>query len=443
MAETIAAQTAGQSGGANAQMTTRQRLRAIMGGSAGNLVEYYDWFAYSSFALYFAPAFFPKGDQTAQLLQSAAVFAAGFFARPLGGWLMGILSDRYGRRDVLIGSVILMCFGSLMIALAPTYAQIGAAAPLILVTARIIQGISMGGQYGVSATYLSEVADRKRRGFWSSFQTITVVAGQLIALAILLIMQRTLSQEDLHAWGWRIPFFVGAALAILVFFFRRGLAETESYLNAKANGAKAARTIDLLTTYRRESLITIGISMAGVLQFYALATYAQKYLVITSGFTKAAATEIMAIALVFLMLIQAPMGALSDRFGRRALLMMSFGVTTLLAWPFYTLLGATQDKGLAVLLVSASMVVVAGYTAVSAIVKAELFPAHIRALGVSLPYSLAASAFGGGAEYIALWFKSIGVESGFYIFLSAVCAIGFVTVLLMRETQSHSTIVED
>lgn len=443
MAETIAAETAGQSAGANSSMSSRDRLRAILGGSAGNLVEYYDWFAYSAFALYFAPMFFPQGDQTAQLLQSAAVFAAGFFARPIGGWLMGILSDRYGRRDVLIGSVVLMCFGSLMIALAPTYAQIGAAAPLILVSARILQGISMGGQYGVSATYLSEVADRERRGFWSSFQVVTAVAGQLIALAILLILQRTLSHEDLQNWGWRIPFFIGAALALFVFFIRRGLAETESYLNAKAQGAQAPRTIDLLTTYRRQSLITIGISMAGVLQFYALATYAQKYLVITSGFSKAAATEIMAIALVFLMLIQAPMGALSDRFGRRALLLMSFGITMLLAWPFYTLLGATQDKGLALLLVCASMVVVSGYTAVAAIVKAELFPAHIRALGVSLPYSLAASAFGGGAEYIALWFKSVGVESGFYIFMSATCAIGFITVLLMRETQSNSTIVED
>ena len=443
MAETVAAPAAGQSGGEGSGMSARQRLRAIIGGSAGNLVEYYDWFAYSAFALYFAPVFFPQGDQTAQLLQSAAVFAAGFFARPIGGWLMGILSDRYGRRDVLIGSVILMCFGSLMIALAPTYAQIGAAAPLILVSARILQGISMGGQYGVSATYLSEVADRKRRGFWSSFQVVTAVAGQLIALAILLILQRTLSHEDLQNWGWRIPFFIGAALALFVFLIRRGLAETESYLNAKAQGAQAPRTMDLLTTYRRQSLITIGISIAGVLQFYALATYAQKYLVITSGFSKAAATEIMAIALVFLMLIQAPMGALSDRVGRRALLLMSFGLTTLLAWPFYNLLGATQDKGLALLLVCASMVVVSGYTAVAAIVKAELFPAHIRALGVSLPYALAASAFGGGAEYIALWFKSVGVESGFYIFLSATCAVGFITVLLTRETQSNSTIVEE
>ena len=443
MAETVAAPAAGQSGGEGSGMSARQRLRAIIGGSAGNLVEYYDWFAYSAFALYFAPVFFPQGDQTAQLLQSAAVFAAGFFARPIGGWLMGILSDRYGRRDVLIGSVILMCFGSLMIALAPTYAQIGAAAPLILVSARILQGISMGGQYGVSATYLSEVADRKRRGFWSSFQVVTAVAGQLIALAILLILQRTLSHEDLQNWGWRIPFFIGAALALFVFLIRRGLAETESYLNAKAQGAQAPRTMDLLTTYRRQSLITIGISIAGVLQFYALATYAQKYLVITSGFSTAAATEIMAIALVFLMLIQAPMGALSDRVGRRALLLMSFGLTTLLAWPFYNLLGATQDKGLALLLVCASMVVVSGYTAVAAIVKAELFPAHIRALGVSLPYALAASAFGGGAEYIALWFKSVGVESGFYIFLSATCAVGFITVLLTRETQSNSTIVEE
>jgi MFS transporter, MHS family, alpha-ketoglutarate permease len=442
MAGTDAAQPASESAGQGASMTASQRLRAIIGGSAGNLVEYYDWFAYSFFALYFAPVFFPKGDQTAQLLQSAAVFAAGFFARPIGGWLMGILSDRYGRRDVLMGSIIVMSIGSLIIALTPGYDQIGAAAPLILVAARILQGISIGGEYGVSATYLSEVANRAHRGFWSSFQLVTIIAGQLTALAVLLVLQRILTPEELQAWGWRVPFFIGAGLAIVVFFMRRGLAESESFLNAKSQNAPPPRTAHLFTTYRREMLITFGISIAGSLQFYALANYAQKFLVITSGFSKDDATEIVAIGLVFLMLIQPAIGALSDKWGRRAPLLLSFGITALFAWPFYNILGATQDKGLAILMVCASMIVVSGYTAVSAIVKAELFPAHIRALGVSLPFAVASSVFGGGAEYIALWFKANGIEQGFSIFMIVTCVVGFLTVLLMRESKTTSKIIE-
>ncbi len=210
-----------------APMTPRARFRAIFSGSIGNLVEYYDWYAYSAFALYFSKAFFPGSSPTAQLLNTAGVFALGFFMRPIGGWLMGSLADRKGRRAAMLLSVLMMCAGSLTIAITPGYAEIGVAAPIILIACRLLQGLSLGGEYGISATYLSEVASREHRGFWSSFQYVTLILGQLSALALLIVLQRwLLTPQQLDDWGWRIPFAVGGLLALAALWLRRGLHET-------------------------------------------------------------------------------------------------------------------------------------------------------------------------------------------------------------------------
>src|SRR3954469_9621138 len=222
---------------AKSERKTAWHLKALFGGSIGNLVEWYDWYAYSAFTLYFAPVFFPSGDRTAQLLNAAAVFAVGFLMRPIGAWLMGIYADRLGRKAALSLSVALMCAGSLLIAVTPGYASIGAGAPLLLVFARMMQGLSVGGEYGASATYLSEAAGRARRGFYSSFQYVTLISGQLIALAVLLVLQQAMSGAELQAWGWRIPFAIGGALAVIVFYIRRRLSETKSFENARAAGA--------------------------------------------------------------------------------------------------------------------------------------------------------------------------------------------------------------
>ena len=206
----------------------RSRLKSIIGGSTGNLVEWYDWYVYSAFTLYFAPHFFPKGDRTAQLLSAAAIFAVGFLMRPIGAWIMGVYADRKGRKAGLTLSVTLMCAGSLLIAVTPGYETIGVMAPTLLVIARLMQGLSVGGEYGASATYLSEMADKDRRGFFSSFQYVTLISGQLLAICVLLILQSTMAEGDLDAWGWRIPFAIGGVLAVVVFYIRRGLAETQS-----------------------------------------------------------------------------------------------------------------------------------------------------------------------------------------------------------------------
>lgn len=421
-------------------MTPARRLRNIIGGSAGNLVEWFDWFAYAAFTVYFAPVFFPTGEPTAQLLSTAAIFAVGFLMRPIGAWLMGVYSDRKGRKAGLTLSVTLMCAGSLIIALTPGYATIGVAAPALLLLARMMQGLSVGGEYGSSATYLSEMATAKHRGFWSSFQYVTLISGQLLALALLIVLQRTLGEQALSDWAWRVPFFVGAGLAVVVFWLRRGLDETRAFQTRTGPRSSA---LELMLRHPKEALIVIGLTAGGTLAFYTYTTYLQKFLANTSGFTKAQATEISAAALLIFMLLQPVVGALSDRIGRKPV-MIAFGVLGVLCTvPIMSALAVTTNAYAAFALSLTALVIVSGYTAINAVVKAELFPAHIRALGVALPYAIANAVFGGTAEYVALWFKLDGRESLYFWYITGMIGISLITYVLMRDTKAKSLIAED
>jgi MHS family alpha-ketoglutarate permease-like MFS transporter len=415
----------------------------MLAGSAGNLVEWYDWYVYSAFSLYFAPIFFPSSDPTAELLGAAAVFAVGFLMRPLGAWLMGMYADRHGRKAALTLSVSLMCAGSLVIALTPGHARIGVAAPAILVLARLLQGLSVGGEYGASATYLCEVAHHSRRGFWSSLQYVTLIAGQLLALSVLIVLQAVLSRADLDAWGWRIPFALGGMLSVAVFWLRRGLIETSAFAAMKARGGSGSSAMRLLREHPRETAIVVGLTAGGTLAFYAYTTYMQKFLVNTSGFGKETATRITAAALLVFMFLQPAVGALSDRVGRRPI-MIAFGVLgALLTYPILTVLARTHDPLAAFALVLAALVIVSGYTAINAVVKAELFPAEIRTLGVALPYAVANTVFGGTAEYVALWFKAHGLENGFFLYITAMIGLSLVVYVRMRDTRRHSRMHEE
>ena len=409
------------------------RLKSIVGGSIGNLVEWYDWYAYSAFSLYFAKVFFPPASQTAQLLNAAAVFAVGFLMRPVGGWLMGRYADRHGRRSALSISVLLMSVGSLMIAVTPGYASIGVAAPVILVLARLLQGTSVGGEYGASATYLSEMAGQKHRGFYSSFQYVTLISGQLIALVVLLALQRMLGTSELEAWGWRIPFAIGAALAIVALWLRRGLEETPSF--QREVGDRPRSSVKELLKHPRAILTVVGLTAGGTVAFYTFTTYAQKFLVNSAGWNKTDASRISAWSLLVFMLIQPLVGGISDRVGRRPVL-MSFGVLGVVGTvPLMTALSGAHTEALAFTLLLAALVAVSGYTAINAVVKAELFPTEIRALGVALPYAIAVSVFGGTAEYLALWAKSIGHERWYFWYVTACVAASLAVYATMPETR--------
>lgn len=418
------------------QKTASKRIQSIFRGAVGNLVEWYDWYVYAAFSIYFAKSFFPNGSLTAQLLNTSAIFAVGFFMRPLGGWLMGTYADRYGRRKALIASVSIMCLGSLMIAITPTYEQIGILAPICLTFARLLQGLSVGGEYASSATYLSEMASEHNRGFYSSFQYVTLIAGQLMALLLLLVLQQfLLTPEQLNNWGWRIPFFIGAVMALIALFLRLGMEESESFQkkSKKSSGIRA------LIQYPKEVMIVVGLTMGGTLAFYTYSTYMQKYLINSAGMTEKVSTMITAATLFVFMLLQPVVGLLSDKIGRRPLL-ISFGVLgTLCTLPILSTLHHVSHPINAFFLIMIALTIVSGYTAINAIVKAELFPTEIRALGVGLPYALTVSMFGGTAEYIALWFKNIGVEQGFYWYVTA-CIFLSLMVYIFMPTQAQKNI---
>lgn len=415
-----------------------QHWKKIWVGSAGNMVEWFDWFVYASFATYFAGAFFPAGNDTAKLMNTAGIFAVGFFMRPVGGWLLGRVGDRKGRKAALTLTVSLMSASAVLIAVAPTYGVAGYGGVAVLLIARLLQGLSVGGEYAASATYLTEASAPGRRGFASSFQYVSMTAGQILGLALQILLQHTLSNGELHSWGWRIPFVIGALGAAVIFYLRRNMLETEAYEeigDADAAEREERGTIRALLRHKREALLVVALTMGGTVAYYTYTTYLTKYLSNSAGLSKQTATLVSFCALIVFACLQPLAGALSDRIGRRPLLITFAVGSTLLTVPIMTMLKHAGSFWPALGLSLLALVVVTGYTSINACVKAELFPTAIRSLGVALPYAVANALFGGTAEYVALWFKNAGVESGFYWYVAGCAAVSLIVYLTMRETR--------
>ncbi|AZL67193.1 MULTISPECIES: MFS family transporter [Pseudomonas] len=412
-----------------------KRIFAIVGASSGNLVEWFDFYVYAFCAIYFAPAFFPSDDPTVQLLNTAGVFAAGFLMRPIGGWIFGRLADRHGRKNSLMTSVLMMCFGSLIIACLPTYASIGAWAPALLLLARLIQGLSVGGEYGTTATYMSEVALRGQRGFFASFQYVTLIGGQLLAVLVVVILQQLLSEEELRAYGWRIPFVVGAVAALISLVLRRSLEETSS---AETRQDKDAGSVSGLLRNHAAAFITVlGYTAGGSLIFYTFTTYMQKYLVNTAGMNAKSASFVMTGALFLFMILQPVFGMLSDRIGRRNSMLLFGALGTLFTVPLLMALKTVSSPFMAFVLVTLALCIVSFYTSISGLVKAEMFPPQVRALGVGLAYAIANAVFGGSAEYVALGLKTLGMENTFYWYVTAMMAVAFLFSLRLPKQAQY------
>ena len=417
-----------------------RRLRAIFGGSIGNLIEWYDFYVYNSFAVYFAKLFTASNDPTAQFITVFGIYAVGFFIRPIGGLLLGYYADRSGRRAALTLSVMLMCGGSAMVAILPSYAQVGFWAPLLLLFARLIQGISLGGEYASSATYLSEMAGSRLRGFYSSFQYVTLIGGQVLAALVLLVMQQGLTQQQLGDWGWRVPFVIGALCALYGLYLRRHLPETDEFKRV-AQGPRGNIFRDL-AQHPREMFLVFGLTMGGTTAFYTFSSYMPTYLSNTLKLDPSWVAQISFITLFLFAAMQPLFGFISDVIGRKPVLLW-FGILgTLCTVPILTALGGTHSYMGALLLVLAALVIVSGYTSINAVVKAELFPAGIRALGVGLPYALAASVFGGTAPLIALQFKANGHEEWFYWYVTVLIFLSLIVYATMRDTRAASRIID-
>ncbi len=421
-------------------MSERRIAINIIKGSLGNMIEWFDWYVYAAFAIYFSAAFFPAGDQTAQLLSTAGVFAIGFLMRPLGSFIMGRLADRHGRRTALTVSVMIMAFGSLVIALVPTYAQIGIWSPIILVVTRLVQGLSLGGEYGTSAAYMAEMAVQGKRGFYSSFQYVTLIAGQLFALLVQIGLQHNLTDAQITAFRWRIPFAIGAVGALVVLWLRLTMDESTQFKANRQN--KRAGTFRLLMHYPKQVFIVVCLTLGGTISFYTYTTYLQQYMINTVGLPKNVVTFINFGALLIMICLQPLFGGLSDKIGRRPLLIF-FGVGgTVATVPLFTVLSKVTNAWAAFTLMTLGVVIVSGYTSINAIVKAELFPSEIRALGVGLPYGLTVAIFGGTVSYVALGLRSIGHEAAFYWYVSAAAFISLLCYIFLLRKYS-STLDED
>lgn len=413
----------------------RRRIGAIVAASSGNLVEWFDFYIYAFCAIYFAPSFFPKSDPTAQLLNTAGIFAAGFLMRPIGGWILGRLADRRGRRTALILSVSTMCVGSLMIAGLPTYASIGGWAPALLLAARLLQGLSVGGEYGTAATYMSEVALRGHRGFYSSFQYVTLIGGQLLAVLVVVVLQQVFDEAGLKSWGWRIPFVIGAIAAVVAVFLRLRLQETSS---AQSRSQQAAGSVAEIFRHHKAAFFTVlGYTAGGSLIFYTFTTYMQKYLVNSAGMTIKTASNVMTGCLFLFMCMQPLFGALSDRIGRRTNMLLFGALGALATVPIVTLLRAISNPWAAFGLITLALTIVSFYTSVSGIVKAEMFPTEVRALGVGLAYAIANALFGGTAEYVALGFKATGHEATFYWYVTGMMVVTFLVSLRLPRQATY------
>jgi len=420
-------------------------LTAVISGSLANLIAWYAFYIYPVFSLYLAKAFFPAGD--ARLLHVAGIFALGFVMRPIGSWLLGTYADRRGRSPALVMSVMLMCLGCLIIAICPTYAQIGELAPTILLVAALLQGASLGGSYGSSSAFLSEVATSNLRGFYSSFSFVTIILGQLLATILLLMLEKVLlTPEQLQAWGWRIPFLIGAALAASGFALGRGMKPTADAGASRKIGAEIGfktpgtghSPMRELMKHKREVALAIGLTIGGTLAFYTFTVYFQEALVVTVGLRPLQATLISSAALAIFMLLQPLFALVSDTIGRRPVLLW-FGVLgVLFTVPILTALQHTRDALTAFLLMVAALVIVSGYTSINVVVKSELFPAGVRALGTGLPYALTVAVFGGTADYVAFWFKSIGHQSWFPWYVTACILVSLPVYIFMRETRFSS-----
>lgn len=420
---------------------TRRAIWNTIRGSSGNLVEWYDVYIYTVFASYFEGQFFDESEKNSTLYVYA-IFAVTFLMRPVGSWFFGRYADRRGRRAALTFSVSVMAACSMVIALVPSQATIGIGAPIILILARLVQGFATGGEYGTSATYMSEAATRERRGFFSSFQYVTLVGGHVLAQFTLLVLDTVLTDEQLREFGWRIGFAIGGVAAVVVFWLRRSMDESlsEEQLAAVREGkdSSAGSMRALFTDYRKPLLLCFLITLGGTVAFYTYSVNAPAIVKATYKDQAMTATWINLIGLIFLMLLQPVGGVISDRVGRRPLLLW-FGFGALIyTYVLITYLPQTTSPIMSFLLVAVGYVILTGYTSINALVKSELFPAHVRALGVGVGYALANSMFGGTAPLIYQALKARDQVPLFIGYVTVCVAISLVVYLFFVKNKAST-----
>ncbi|EAJ5564230.1 TPA: MFS transporter [Campylobacter coli] len=413
------------------ELTRAKKIRSIVAASSGNLVEWFDFYIYAFTATYFAHTFSTSDNPIVQQINAFGVFAAGFFMRPIGSWLFGSLADKVGRKKSMVVSVVLMALGSFMIAALPSKDVVGDFAIILLLLARLIQGLSVGGEYGIAATYLSELATEGKRGFYSSFQYVTLIGGQLLAVASISIMLFFFSIDEMKDYAWRILFVVGGILALGSLLVRKVMNESATQIHKHEDRGTLKA---LFTSSWKQFLMVLGITAGGSLAFYTITTYTKTFME-NSGMDKTLVNNLFLGALFILMIIQPLFGYIGDKIGHKRSLIIFCILAFVGIYPIFNLISsnAQSNTSLVFILVVLLFIILSFYTSVAGIFKAKLFPEHVRALGTGLGYAISNAIFGGSAPWVALQFKNAGMENGFFVYIAVLTLLMFIATLYLPK----------
>ncbi|EAL1708856.1 MFS transporter [Campylobacter coli] len=413
------------------ELTRAKKIRSIVAASSGNLVEWFDFYIYAFTATYFAHTFSTSDNPIVQQINAFGVFAAGFFMRPIGSWLFGSLADKVGRKKSMVVSVVLMALGSFMIAALPSKDVVGDFAIILLLLARLIQGLSVGGEYGIAATYLSELATEGKRGFYSSFQYVTLIGGQLLAVASISIMLFFFSIDEMKDYAWRILFVVGGILALGSLLVRKVMNESATQIHKHEDRGTLKA---LFTSSWKQFLMVLGITAGGSLAFYTITTYTKTFME-NSGMDKTLVNNLFLGALFILMIIQPLFGYIGDKIGHKRSLIIFYILAFVGIYPIFNLISsnAQSNTSLVFILVVLLFIILSFYTSVAGIFKAKLFPEHVRALGTGLGYAISNAIFGGSAPWVALQFKNAGMENGFFVYIAVLTLLMFIATLCLPK----------
>jgi MHS family alpha-ketoglutarate permease-like MFS transporter len=413
---------------------TREQKKAIAAATLGTIVEFADWIIYATFASLFSRHFFPAHNEKISLLSAFAVFAVGFVMRPIGGAVLGAYADRHGRKNGLALSVALMAGSSLVIAVCPGYAAIGMVAPIILVVARLVQGFAAGGEFGSASTFLIESSAPSRRGFTGSWQHFAVNAGVLVAAMIGYVLTSCISEQSMASWGWRLAFAIAGLMGFVALWVRLSVSETEAFKKTVVSHQHRRHPfLVLVGEHRRAALRVIGIAMAGNLSVYLWLVLFPTFAHMRTGLPLRDGFSASVISIVVSLVAIPFFGKLSDRIGRRPVLLAFAGGSAVFAWPSLHFLA--NDFWTDTVIVTIGMLLSSGFTATCAAVMAEQFPAEIRATGVALPYAISATLFGGTLPYIVTAMSNAGFSDYIWVYIAVVCAVGFCVYAVMPETK--------
>jgi MHS family alpha-ketoglutarate permease-like MFS transporter len=421
--------------GTTQEIPHRLPVKTLVAASIGNAIEWYDWTVYATFVVYFSTQFFPKDDPSLALIQTTATYAVAFFFRPVGGWLLGRFADVRGRKAAMILTILLMAGGSLAIGILPTFEQVGWLAPILLLVARIAQGLSLGGEVSNASAYLAEIAPQGRRGRYSAFFYTSTGASLLLASLLGVLLSTTLTDEQLRSFGWRIPFIIGGVLALVGVWLRRSLAETQQFEENKGKAQKVSHP--LMTTLREHPKAVaqlVGITVLNTLNYYTFFSALTPYAVASKGVDDNTVFIALSVGTALFIVLQYPFGALSDRFGRKPQLLVWSAALALTIIPLSRLI--TPDAGLPQLLVvfCTGLGLYALMASIAPAIMSELFPTELRGVGIGAWYNVTVATFGGTAPLVIATLADRGHPELFFLYVTIGAVIAFCTVLSLRET---------